>query len=254
MSSQDPAMAEDDRQDSRLPLRWFDLILIAVLGVIGVQALVVVAVARGWIAPFGVAGSEVDILAAIALLAVQATGLLAVVLLIAMRWRGASWRALGFRRTQSRWYAKAGLVVAVGIALSGINTLVIQTLLGEAPSNPQLQVIAPDGFSWIGLIGMTLIAGGLVPIAEEITFRSVLYRWLRERIGFWPGIVISSALFGVLHGVLFLAPVLSLLGALFAWLYERSGSIWPAIVAHGLFNTVMVVGVYVSLAAGYPVT
>ncbi|MDX1711577.1 MAG: CPBP family intramembrane glutamic endopeptidase [Rhodovibrionaceae bacterium] len=237
----------------KLPLKLLDLFLIAIFGVVGVQVAVVIAITQGWMAPLGGDGSISRVLAAVAILALQAAGLLAIVLAIAKWWRGITWRELGFRRADSRWYVRACVVVVAGIALSGINTLVIEAVLGEVPQNPQLQVIAPDGFSWLGLIGMTLVAGCLVPIVEEITFRAVLYRWLRERIGFWPGLVLSSVLFGMLHGVLFLAPVLSILGALFAWLYERSGSLWPAIVAHGLFNTVMVVGVYVTLAAGYPV-
>jgi len=221
--------------------------------VIGIQAAFFLLIAFEWIPAFGRGASEGQLLMTTAILALQALGLLAIVLAVAMWWRGATWRDLGFRGAEAQWYIRAGLVMAAGIALSGLNTFVIQAILGEVPQNPQLRVIAPAGFSWTGLIGMTLAAGIIVPIVEEITFRGVLYRWLRERIGFWPGLVISSVLFGLLHGVLFLAPVLSILGALFAWLYERSDSLWPAILAHGLFNTVMVVGVYISLAAGYPV-
>jgi membrane protease YdiL (CAAX protease family) len=238
--------------ERRLPLRFTDLLLVALFGVIGVQVLGALAVAHGWVDLRQDSQSTPVIAGFVVLLTAQACGLLLVVYLVAVKWRKASWRDLGFRPSAKQWYGRAGLVVAIGLGLSAVNGLVLEALFEKVPENPQMQVIATDGFSWMGLIGMLLVAGVLVPVVEETAFRGLLYRWLRERIGFWPGLIISSLLFGVLHGILFLVPVLAILGALFAWLYERSGSIWPAIAAHGLFNGIMVVGVYVSLAVGYP--
>ncbi len=84
---------------------------------------------------------------------------------------------------------------------------------------------------------LLLILGGLLgPFGEEILFRGVLYTWLK-RWGLVLAVLTSPALFGVLHGLtlvfLFHAAVM---GALLALLYEKSGSLWPGILAHGLHN------------------
>jgi len=38
-----------------------------------------------------------------------------------------------------------------------------------------------------------------------------------------------------------------------AMLYQRSGSLWPAVVTHGLFNSLMVLALYAALAADVPI-
>ena len=69
----------------------------------------------------------------------------------------------------------------------------------------------------------------------------MLYTWLR-RWGWVLAILVSSVVFGVLHG---LTPVFLLhataMGALLALLYEKSGSLWPGVLAHGLHNALLLV-------------
>ncbi len=47
-----------------------------------------------------------------------------------------------------------------------------------------------------------------------------------------------------------LIPALTVVGVAFAVIYQRCGSLWPAIVAHGVFNGIMIVLLYAALAAG----
>jgi len=74
----------------------------------------------------------------------------------------------------------------------------------------------------------------------------VLYASLRSRFGVAPAAALSAAVFAVAHGygVLgFVAVFWS--GALWALAYERTGSLWPGIIAHSAGNlmaTVSVVG------------
>ena len=93
-------------------------------------------------------------------------------------------------------------------------------------------------------------------LSEELVFRGVLLALLNDifgrpwrlagaRVG-W-GLIITSVLFGFNHGALvldtglFLQPVLivatGLIGAIFCWIRERSGSLWPAMVTHSLVNS-----------------
>jgi membrane protease YdiL (CAAX protease family) len=67
------------------------------------------------------------------------------------------------------------------------------------------------------------------------------------RTGFWGAALISASLFALIH----LDPLHSLrlaaLGLVLAWVYERTGSLWPAIFLHAVQNLVAVVTIYLSL-------
>src|SRR5262249_46671181 len=82
------------------------------------------------------------------------------------------------------------------------------------------------------------------PLGEEVAFRGVLYPALRSRFGVAPATAVSAAIFALAHGygVLgFVAVFWS--GVLWALAYERTGSLWPGIIAHRAGNGRARVGV-----------
>jgi hypothetical protein len=85
-----------------------------------------------------------------------------------------------------------------------------------------------------------LWAGALLvaPVAEELFFRGVLQTvlvgLLRSR---WWGIAAASLAFGFVHlSQPHAVPALVLLGVLIGYVFERTGSLLPAVVIHVLFN------------------
>ncbi len=73
-------------------------------------------------------------------------------------------------------------------------------------------------------------------ISEELAFRGVILQGLRSRLGAVSAIVVTSVLFGAIH-----LDILQGLGAIVTGVYlgyltVRSGSILPAMVAHGVNN------------------
>jgi hypothetical protein len=75
------------------------------------------------------------------------------------------------------------------------------------------------------------------PVFEEIVFRGLFFATLRRRFGFVGSAVLSASVFAIAHGygVLGFASVLWS-GVLWAWTYERSGSVLPGILAHMVNN------------------
>jgi membrane protease YdiL (CAAX protease family) len=134
--------------------------------------------------------------------------------------------------------------------LSGLIMLGLQILLGLPLENPQLPFLAPEGFSWFGLASMFLLGGVVVPFAEELYFRGVLYRWLHGRWGLWPGALVSSLVFGAVHGDVPIAGAAFSLGVVLAWIYERSQSLWPAVLIHITNNVIKILALYIFLAFG----
>jgi membrane protease YdiL (CAAX protease family) len=81
------------------------------------------------------------------------------------------------------------------------------------------------------------IGGALVaPFVQEILFRGFIFGGLRGHYGFWKAAIISAVVFGAVHLQLTSFLPITLLGLIFAFLYERSRSIWPSILMHFLTN------------------
>lgn len=197
------------------------------------------------------AGGAALLLAVASLLFIQAALILGLVYLLVIRKYRLSWADLGLRPVPRAWYYRAaGLAVVLLPLVAMINALLIPALTKEPFQNPQINAIAPAGFSWAGLIVMAIMAGIVAPFAEEIAFRGLLFGWLRERLGLHLAALISALCFASLHGLLLLIPALTVIGYALAILYHRSGSLWTAIVAHGIFNTIMVSILYAALANG----
>jgi membrane protease YdiL (CAAX protease family) len=77
----------------------------------------------------------------------------------------------------------------------------------------------------------------LAPLLEEITFRGLLFGTLRLRFGLLASAIVSAAVFAGAHGygALGFASVFWS-GLIWAWAYERTGSLLPAMLAHGANN------------------
>jgi hypothetical protein len=188
------------------------------------------------------------------LLAAQTIVLIGAVYLVAVRWRGLRWTDLGLRPAPRRWYRRAIWITALMLALAGGINLLTQLFMAEAPVNPQFSLVAPVGFSWFALLGMLFVVGLFIPFAEELLFRGVLYGWLRQRLGVPAAAVLSALLFSGVHRIVWLIPALAVIGVILALVYEKSGSLWPAIAVHALFNSVGVVLVYLALSQGVPLS
>ena len=234
---------EDQRP--RPALRLIDLVFMVVLSVVSVKGVGVLG--ELLFHPGSTRGGRI-----LFLLTLQGAALIAVVYVVAIRRRGLTWADLGLRPLPAIWRRKTLSAAVLAFILTLVINVIVQRIAGQGLSNPQFGVIAPDGFSWPVMIGMLLVVGGLMPLAEELMFRGVLYPWLRARWGVAVAAVVSAALFSVLHGIPWLIPAIFSLGVILALLYERSGSLWSAVIAHGLYNAVAVVLLYIALAAGLP--
>lgn len=184
------------------------------------------------------------------LLAVQSLIPLAAIYLVLIRGRGLSWSDLGLRATSANWCAGAVLLGLATLPLVGFVNFLTQNLASGPVRNPQLDILAPIAMSPRGFVGLLLMAGVIAPIVEELVFRGLFYGWLRARWGVVMGVMLSALGFALAHGIPMLIPALFLQGAIFAWIYERSGSLWPPIIMHGVFNGVMSLILFTALSGG----
>ena len=82
------------------------------------------------------------------------------------------------------------------------------------------------------------------PVFEELVFRGLLFAILRRKFRFLPAALISAGIFGLAHGygVVGLVSV-CWSGVLWAWIYERTGSLAPGILAHAINNLLVCLAV-----------
>jgi len=76
-------------------------------------------------------------------------------------------------------------------------------------------------------------------ICEEVLFRGILLSSLRKYLPGWMAVVFVGFLFGLFHVHLFRIIPTALLGILFTYIVFRTGSIWPAMLAHFVNNTLV---------------
>ena len=72
----------------------------------------------------------------------------------------------------------------------------------------------------------------IAPIAEEILFRGYLYGKLKKFVPIWVAILVTSALFGSIHGAWNLAIDTFALSIVLCLLRESTGNIWASILLH----------------------
>ncbi len=86
---------------------------------------------------------------------------------------------------------------------------------------------------WIRIVSVAVIA---IPLGEELLFRGLFLRGFLLRYGPVPALAFSSLLFAIVHLNPWGFVGIFLMGWLLGWLVLRSGSLWPSILLHGLYN------------------
>ena len=88
------------------------------------------------------------------------------------------------------------------------------------------------------------------PVFEELAFRGLLFGVFRRRFQWGVAAMLSAALFALAHGyglIGFLSVFWS--GVIWAWAYERTGSLWPGMIGHAINNLLVCLSVMALLRA-----
>ena len=126
-------------------------------------------------------------------------------------------------------------------------------MLGEPAAG--FRPVNPDGELMWGLIVVRWVGAALlVPVMEELFWRSFLMRWIDNpdfqkvspRTVSFKALALSTLAFATAH-TLWLAAIVA--GLAYAWLYQRTGKLWAPIVAHAVTNGVL--GVWVVITGNW---
>ena len=130
------------------------------------------------------------------------------------------------------------------MAIAYFGYIAVAILIAALLQPEQEDVTRDLGFGE-GPLGSTAAALLIIvaaPLSEEMFFRGFMFAGLRRSVPFVVAALISSVRLGPLplHGPGSWGVVLqlSVFGLALAWLYERTGSIWPTIAVHALNNAI----------------
>ena len=87
-----------------------------------------------------------------------------------------------------------------------------------------------DSFIWIALLAVAA-----APLFEEYIFRGLVYRGMRRSTSVAPAVLLSAALFAIVHPPIAVIPVFCL-GAAAALAFELAGGLLAPILVHAIYN------------------
>ncbi len=166
---------------------------------------------------------------------IQYAIILAVVLLLS---RGIAPATLGLRAPSS-WARAVGWIVAALVSI-----WVIGAILNVFLQAGEEQGLVPD--SWDSsraapFVANFVVVAGVAPFVEELTYRGLGFAAVRDAHGATAAIVITALAFGLAHGLVEALPVLTIFGAILAWLRLRTDSVYPTMMLHALFNGIALI-------------
>lgn len=160
---------------------------------------------------------------------------------VCVRRRGAPWCSIIGPRVSR------GTIATMALLASGVlytNVVVAHVL---DPLLPDVDAAIPGMRAQDDLLALFWLLAAfavVVPIAEELVFRGVLYRYARSRWGVRNGILVSASVFALVH----VHPVSMvgafLLGIAAALFFERDDSLYPAIGLHVSYNALVFLAPY----------
>jgi membrane protease YdiL (CAAX protease family) len=184
----------------------------------------------------------------LAVLSIQGAGL--VLIFRFVREHGIGWaEAFGFKREWKR-------AVLLGILATFVIILIVWALQWgflrimdyfriESPEQTAVQVLR-EAESWTSRLVLGVCTILLVPPAEEMLFRGILYPAIKQtgypRLALWG----TSLAFAAVHFNLAIFVPLTVLALVLTWLYERTNNLLAPIAAHSVFNTLNLVMLYAS--------
>jgi membrane protease YdiL (CAAX protease family) len=154
------------------------------------------------------------------------------------------WKTLGWRKLNSDPLAGKGSPWAY--FFSGCGLAIFVAIASSRVKNVDHVPIQELFKSRNGAMLLMAMAVFVAPFVEETVFRGYLYPLFAKSLGVLPGILITGALFGLMHGAQLgwtwgLVGLLTLVGVIFTFARARTGTVVASFLLHLGYNSMIAV-------------
>lgn len=171
--------------------------------------------------------------------------------LIAVRGYGHRLSDLGFIPGGLRQGWRQGVRWGVGlfflVVIAGILLALLNPSLPEPQDFAKLIMMVDSPYKLLLVVLMGVI---LAPLGEELFFRGFFYPALRRSFGTGWGILLTALFFAALHFDVYRLLPIAAGGAGLTYLYQKTGNIWTNIIAHAVWNGIMIGLIVMTKQAG----
>ena len=216
------------------------LLLVVVSPLLMYTAYAVLRPLTGWRTPVGALGNNPYFL-----LTVQSTFytllLGYVYLLVAVNYRQPFWAALAWHKPTTRQvvlFFLGGILLCLAVQLA-------PPLLPDVEDFPLLRLFTSPQAAYAIAAFAILVA----PLAEELIFRGVLFRFLEHQVGVELAVTGTAALFAGMHvpqywGAWNHVLLICLVGVVFSLARGLTGSLVPSVILHIAYNTGLMIAFF----------
>lgn len=171
-------------------------------------------------------------------------------LIIKLKYRQ-SWSALGLKSGKGKNWLLIGLVQ--GVLLFLIMTILV-TIISLFYSFEVEEQVVVDVFNTATnhreQFLCFIIAAVVAPFSEELYFRGFLYPAFGKLMGRLPAVIFTSLFFSCLHFDLIRFIPIAIGGIWLNLLYIRTGSLYTSMLAHSVWNTIMITLLFYAQSVG----
>lgn len=169
-----------------------------------------------------------------------------VITLLFAKHKGASLKELGLKKPSVRILMIVS-VVAVPLLLLGVGISVGEEMVFGPDLTAELlekSVMPRDPFQLVAMVALSLV---LVGPCEELAFRGFVQRGFENSFGKMWGLLVSSVLFGLLHGLntLYAVVPVFVVGLVLGYVWQRTGGNTTATaLMHGVYDAIAIAIAY----------
>jgi membrane protease YdiL (CAAX protease family) len=240
--------------DLRVPWDWFDIVILIGLAiggtaVVGLLVTLPLRLAGISLAHIRKSPDTMSVIAVVAQILLDLALLAYLAAQMRVRFQSPFWRTIGWRPIETR--SSSRTLPYLALALGGFSLAAI-VAFAEAlfpPKHPlPIQAVTQNPHAAVLFM---LSAVLLAPVVEETVFRGYLYPVVARSFGVGLGVVITGALFGLLHagqlwGGWWQIALLVIVGIVFTIARAATRTVVASYVLHASYNALPVVAAFLS--------